>query len=197
MEVEGLRLELIPEVYEPSDDSFLLMKYSKNLKGSVLDVGCGSGIQSLANAKSNPKNTVTGVDINPKAVECSRYNAKLNGIENSEFFESDLFENVPGKSFDSIVFNPPYLPTSTDEKLRGRINDAFDGGRDGRLVIDRFLMHFDRRLSLEGKLLLLQSSLNDLEKTEEMLGRKGFGVKRIDESSFFFEKLYVIEAKRK
>lgn len=197
VEVEGLDLELIPEVYEPSDDSFLLMKYSKMLEGSVLDVGCGSGIQSLVNAKCNPDNSVTGIDINPKAVECSIRNARINGIENAQFFESDLFEKVPENKFDGIIFNPPYLPTSKEEKINGKINDAFDGGKDGRLVVDRFLMQFGKYLSPDGKLLLLQSSLNNLEKTEEMLGKKGFGVKIIDESSFFFEKLYVVEAKRK
>ena len=197
VEVEGLDLELIPEVYEPSDDSFLLMKYSKRLKGSVLDVGCGSGIQALANAKNNPDNMVTGIDVNPKAVECSRHNAKLNGIENAEFLESDLFEKIPEREFDAIIFNPPYLPTSKDEKLKGKINNAFDGGKDGRLVVDRFLMQFDGYLSPEGKLLLLQSSLNNLEKTKVMLEKKEFGVKILDEASFFFEKLYVIEAKRK
>lgn len=197
IEVEGMNLELMPEVYEPSDDSFLLVKYSKNLKGSVLDVGCGSGIQSLVNAKCNPDNSVTGVDINPKAVECSMRNARLNGIENAVFFESDLFGKVPERKFDAIIFNPPYLPTSKDEKLEGKINDAFDGGKDGRLVVDRFLADFSRYLSPDGTLLLLQSSLNGLEKTEETLDGMEFEVKILDEASFFFEKLYVVEAKRK
>lgn len=195
--VGGLCLEVVPEVYEPSDDSFLLMKRAKDLKGSVLDVGCGSGIQSLANASENPGNSVTGVDINPRAVECSRYNAKLNKIENAGFSQSDLFEKIPKKTFDGIIFNPPYLPTSRQEKIKGDINHAFDGGRDGRLVVDRFLLEFEKHLSLDGTLLLLQSSLNGLEKTERVLENQDFEMRILEEASFFFEKLYVIEAKRK
>ncbi len=197
IKVDGLNLEITPEVYEPSDDSFLLMKHSKKLRGSILDVGCGSGIQSLTNAYHNPGNSVTGIDINPKAVECSKYNAKMNAIENSEFGLSDLFEKVPKKIFDGIIFNPPYLPTRKKEKLKGGINRAFDGGKDGRLVVDRFLLRFGKYLALDGTLLLLQSSLNDLEKTKEMLEKQEFEAKILDEASFFFEKLYVIEAKRK
>lgn len=197
LKIEDLRLEITPEVYEPSEDSFLLMKHSRKLRGEVLDVGCGSGIQSLINAKNNPENFVTGIDVNKSAVECSRYNAKINKLKNAEFRLSDLFEKVPRKTFDGIIFNPPYLPTSEDEKIRGKLNYALDGGKDGRLIVDRFLINFDRYLSLNGRLLLVQSSLNNLEKTTGMLEKKNFETEILEEESFFFEKLYIIRAERK
>lgn len=196
LKIDGLVLEVTPEIYEPSDDSFLLMKYSKVLKGNVLDIGCGCGIQALVNAKHNPDNFVFGIDINRAAVECSRYNAFTNEIKNASFAVSDIFDNVPEKRFDAMVFNPPYLPTTKQEKISSELNHAFDGGFDGRLIIDRFLFEFERHLSEDGRIFLVHSSLNRPEKTVSILEERGFSVMIRDSVSFFFEKLYVFEARR-
>ncbi len=198
LNLDGLALELTHDaVYEPSDDSLLLAKYSGNLKGKILDIGCGCGIQALVNASKNPENRVLGIDINREAVKCSAYNARRNAIENVSFAVSDLFSEIPKERFDGLIFNPPYLPTVKSEKIEGELNRAFDGGPDGRMVIDRFLSGFDEYLSDDGTLLMLQSSLNDVEKTISILEEKRFMVEVKEGASFFFEKLYVLEAKRK
>jgi ribosomal protein L11 methyltransferase len=46
----------------------------------VLDLGCGSGILSLAAAKLGAR-SVLALDIDPIAVEATRANSKLNGVE--------------------------------------------------------------------------------------------------------------------
>jgi 16S rRNA (guanine1207-N2)-methyltransferase len=43
--------------------------------------------------------------VNQRAVDLSRKNLKLNGVE-AEVFQGDGFENVPG-SFDCVITNPP------------------------------------------------------------------------------------------
>lgn len=189
---DSLIFKIFPTVYTPHADSFLLAKYSKDLKGRILDIGCGCGIQSIINAKHNIENKVVGVDINPKAVENSIHNAKLNKVKNIRFLQSDLFSEVDEK-FDGIIFNPPYLPTTEQEKLRDAEDFAFNGGTDGRKVVDLFFKEFKHYLAQRATLLLVQSSLNDLEKTEEILGSKGFSVEIIDEEEFFFEKIYVLK----
>ena len=196
MEVDGLLFEVTPAVYEPSDDSFLLAKYSEKLKGTILDVGCGCGIHAIVNAKKNPENSVLGIDINRAAIACAAYNASLNRIKNISFIPSNLFEKVGERHFNGIIFNPPYLPTEKHERIGSGLNDAFDGGKDGRLILDRFLLNFDRYLSEGGTLLLMQSSLNDMEKTVSALEEKAFSVTIRDRMEFFFEKLYVLEARR-
>ena len=138
IEIEGIKLKLHPEVYEPAEDSILLLKNLIDVRDKeVLEIGVGTGLISIACAKRGAKRVV-GVDINPYAVKLAKENAKLNNV-NITFFESDLFENVEGE-FDVILFNPPYLPTSEDDKIDSYLNYAFDGGENGREILDRLSM---------------------------------------------------------
>jgi len=194
----GLRLMIFPDVYEPAEDSMLLAGCAAKLKGRVLDMGCGSGLVGLACAKGSPENRVVCADLNQGAVENARANAEQNRIANVEFVLTDLFSKIKKEpKFDAIVFNPPYLPTAENERVRGKLNLAFDGGKNGRKVTDRFLAAFPRFLKKDGKLLLVESSLAGIEKTVAKLGGMGFGARILGEEKFFFERIVVIEAKRR
>jgi len=48
--------------------------------GSLLDIGCGSGVLSIAAAKLGFA-PVTGIDVDEAAVEATRANARANGVE--------------------------------------------------------------------------------------------------------------------
>ncbi len=193
-----MKLEIFKEVYEPAEDSFMLAEYAKKLKGKILDMGTGCGIVALANALHNKDNFVEGCDVNEKAVKNAEHNAKINGVKNAKFFVSDLFSAVPkNKKYDWIVFNPPYLPTGKNERIKGKLNAAFDGGRNGRRVLDRFLKECRKYLKKSGGLMLLSSSINGHEKTIRILERMGFEVEVLCEERFFFEKLYVVKAIRR
>ena len=70
-----------PQVYEPAEDSELLMENLVDVKNKVvLDVGTGTGIQAINAVKKGAK-IVVGVDINPYAIEIARENALLNNLE--------------------------------------------------------------------------------------------------------------------
>ncbi|RLI28489.1 MAG: hypothetical protein DRO46_03920, partial [Candidatus Hecatellales archaeon] len=79
------------EVYEPSDDSFLLAESLKVRKGErVLDLGCGSGFLGLLAAARG--SSVVAVDINPEAIRATRENAEANGLASRvEARQGDLF----------------------------------------------------------------------------------------------------------
>ncbi|MDQ8737773.1 class I SAM-dependent methyltransferase [Paenibacillus sp. LHD-38] len=81
------------------------LELSANAK--VLDVGCGYGPIGLTSAKLADQGRVTMIDINERAVELSKENAKLNQISNVTVLQSDLFEAVKEMKFDVIVTNPP------------------------------------------------------------------------------------------
>ncbi|PYE43672.1 class I SAM-dependent methyltransferase [Paenibacillus barcinonensis] len=73
----------------------------------VLDVGCGYGPIGLTAAKLVPDGHVTMVDINERAVELSRENAKGNGITNVTIMQSNLLTEVKQRDFDVVLTNPP------------------------------------------------------------------------------------------
>ena len=125
-------------VYIPAEDSYLLADNLEIEQGqSVLEIGTGSGIVAMYASKLTDKITVT--DINFDACELARKNFEDNGIENIEILFGNLFEPVENRKFDVILFNTPYLPTEDGEVLDDTINYAFDGGLNGRKVIDLFL----------------------------------------------------------
>jgi release factor glutamine methyltransferase len=188
---DEFRFRVFPGVYEPAEDSFMLALEAKKLKGDLLDIGTGCGIQAIVAKKAK----ATGADINPSAVENAKANARANG-SCANFLVSDLFSDVSGK-FDAIVFNPPYLPTSAGEKLEGLENLAYDGGEDGREVLDRFLAEFSGNLRREGKVLLLLSTLSDNGETRERLSGLGFSCKELARRHVgLMEELFVLEARR-
>ncbi|MBU4189759.1 MAG: methyltransferase [Candidatus Thermoplasmatota archaeon] len=181
-----MNIKNCPKVYKPSDDTFLMLKNIKIRNGeNVLDMGTGSGIIGIHSAKLGAN--VTCADINPYAVELAEENAGLNNVD-IKVVESDLFERIKGK-FDVIVFNPPYLPTSNDERIDDEINFAWDGGKEGSQVIVGFLRNFKRYLKKDGRCYLLVSSLNKkaLKRIEELDG------KLIGEKKLFFESLRVFQ----
>lgn len=74
----------------------LLEKYVKE-GDSVLDMGCGSGILSVASLLVGAKSAV-GVDIDPLAVKTAVENAKLNNVGDKFIgITGDLTEKVSGK----------------------------------------------------------------------------------------------------
>lgn len=79
----------------------------------ALDLGTGTGIQALLAARHSKH--VVATDINPRALEFARFNAALNGVDNIEFIEADLFDEFGDRTFDLIVCNPPFTvsPAST------------------------------------------------------------------------------------
>ncbi|MEC0171077.1 class I SAM-dependent methyltransferase [Paenibacillus graminis] len=74
---------------------------------AVLDVGCGYGPIGISAAYLVPKGHVTMIDINSRAVELARENARNNGTVNVTVMESDVLSAVKGQKFDVIVTNPP------------------------------------------------------------------------------------------
>lgn len=70
----------------------------------VIDVGCGSGILSIAAAKLGCKH-VTGVDIDPMCIETSSYLSKINSVSDKfDVFIGDLAEKVDVQA-DVVVAN--------------------------------------------------------------------------------------------
>ena len=180
-------------VYIPAEDSYLLADNLEIKDGqSVLEIGTGSGIVAMYASKLTDNITVS--DINFDACELARKNFKENGIDNIEILFGNLFEPVKNKKFDVILFNTPYLPTDKDEVLGNTINYAFDGGLNGRKVIDLFLNEVKNHLNDGGIVQLIQSSLSGNEETLTKLDELGFMAEIKKSEHFFFEDIVLINA---
>ena len=178
-------------VYIPAEDSYLLADNLEIKEGqSVLEIGTGSGIVAMYASRLTDKITVT--DINFDACELARKNFEDNGIKNIEILFGNLFEPVENRKFDVILFNTPYLPTEENDIIDDDLNYAFDGGADGRKVIDPFLYEVKNHLNDNGKVQLIQSSLSNIPKTLDILEKEGFRCEITASEHFFFEEVALI-----
>ncbi|WP_407424656.1 HemK2/MTQ2 family protein methyltransferase [Methanobrevibacter sp.] len=178
-------------VYIPSDDTFLLAENLEIKEGqSVLEIGTGSGLVSMY--ASLLTDDVTATDINYNALELAEKNFKLNNIDTIRLEFGDLFEPVKNEKFDVILFNTPYLPTDSDDIIDGDLNYAFDGGLNGRKVIDLFLNEVKNHLNDGGIVQLIQSSLSDNDETLNRLDDLGFIAEIAKKEHYFFEDIVLI-----
>jgi release factor glutamine methyltransferase len=180
-------------VYIPAEDSYLL---AENLEikpdQSVLEIGTGSGIVAMYASRLSDSITVT--DINFDACELARKNFEANDIEGIEILFGNMFEPVENRKFDVILFNTPYLPTEEGEVLDDTINYAFDGGLNGRKVIDLFLDEVGNHLNDGGIVQMIQSSLSGNDETLQKFDEMGFIAEVKASEHFFFEDITLINA---
>jgi release factor glutamine methyltransferase len=159
-----LTIELHPDVYDPAEDSFLLLESLTIHPGdTILELGTGCGLIALECARRGA--TVVCTDINPSAVQLTSRNIKRNRplLKGTiDIRQGDLFSVLKDvELFDVIVFNPPYLPTKEKERIGGWFDVATDGGRDGLRVTKRFLQEVSRHLSRRGCAYFIASSLSN------------------------------------
>ena len=99
---------------------------------------------------------------------------------------------MKNRKFDVILFNTPYLPTEEGEVRDDTINYAFDGGLNGRKVIDLFLNEVKNHLNEGGIVQLIQSSLSDNDETLNKLDELGFIAEIAKKEHYFFEDIVLI-----
>jgi len=171
------------QLYKPREDSFLLQKQVKKFaKGFVLDVGTGSGILALEAVKKRTVKKVIAMDIQQKVIDhCQQHiiNKKI------QFLKSNLFNEIEEK-FDTIIFNPPYLPQNA--KLKDL---TLDGGKKGYEVLERFLNEVNDYLKPDGIVLIGFSSLTKKEKIDGIIERNLLSHELLDKKHVFFEDLFV------
>jgi len=192
-EYKDIKYQTHPQVYQPAEDTFLLADSIKvNRICDVLEIGTGTGLIAITAAKR--ANKVIATDINPNALECAVKNIITNKTYNVELRKGDLFEPVKDEKFDLILFNTPYLPSSDDEKIDDELEAAWNGGKNGRKTIDRFITVAKDYLKPEGKVQLVQSSLADNQETLDKLRGLGFEADITSREKCFFEEIVVITA---
>lgn len=172
-------------LYEPSEDSFLIQKHIKDYaKGTVLEIGTGSGILAETAAQCSHVRKVLAVDIQQGIIEHCKKTIKNDKLT---FKQSDLFSNIKkSEQFNCIIFNPPYLPTNT------RAPDVtLDAGKKGYEIIERFLNDVNKHLTPDGTILLLFSSFSKKHVIDDIIKKNLLEATQIDQQHISFETLYV------
>ena len=168
-----MRLLILPGVLRPPSDAWMLagLLPSRLSPGAaVLDVFTGSGVLAVAAARAGAR--VSAIDLSRRAAACARINARLNGVE-VRALRGDLFAPVASESFDAITANPPYLPGADGAFPARGAARAWEGGPDGRALLDRLCDEAPAHLRPGGELLLVQSSLAGTEATLARLDGAG------------------------
>lgn len=180
-------------VYEPAEDTFLAAENMRVAEDdNVLDIGTGCGILAVLAAKK-AKNVVA-IDINPHALKCARRNAETYSIKNIEFRYGNLFQPLErNERFSLIIFNSPYLPSEPNEE-KSWFEIAWAGGPSGRQVIDRFIEDVHKFLTDAGRVLLVQSSLSDVDRTLQLFKEKNFQASIVAQVKVPFESIVLVEA---
>jgi release factor glutamine methyltransferase len=166
-EFYGVALRVTPAVLIPRPETELLVEAvlsavdpTRPLR--ILDIGTGSGAIAIALATHLPQAAITATDISPAALAVAAANAARHNLTaRIRFVESDLLSAfTPTETFDAIVSNPPYVPTSDRATLHPEVRDhepaaALFAGPDG---LDLY-----RRLIPQARAALVPNGLLALE----------------------------------
>jgi ribosomal protein L3 glutamine methyltransferase len=85
---------------------------------SVLDLCTGSGCLAILSAAAFPNAMVDAVDLSPEALQVARRNVADYELQDRlNLIQSDLFAQLPGKKYDIIISNPPYVDAASVSAL--------------------------------------------------------------------------------
>ncbi|BBY98075.1 HemK2/MTQ2 family protein methyltransferase [Mycolicibacterium fallax] len=179
-------------VYRPQQDSQLLIDAvtaGGPLRGRrVADLGTGSGVVAIAAAGLG--GTVTAFDVCPNAVRCARAQvaAADAAVDVRLGSWTRALEFAP---FDLVLSNPPYVPVLTDPDDAEIPASAgppvsWDGGADGRRMLDPLCAAAPDLLSDGGTLFVVQSSLAGAEESLRRLVNAGLRAEIIATKSIPF-----------
>lgn len=133
-----------------------------NIKGKILDFGCGYGSIGIIVSK------ITGLevdmlDINKRSIDLAKENSKLNKVK-TNIFESNIYENVQNK-YDYIISNPPI--------------------RVGNEILHKILFEAKDHLNDNGKLIIVVNKDQGAKSLMEKL-KKFYNVNLIAKNKGFF-----------
>ena len=176
-----LRLLRAPGVYPAQRDTWLLadvlraeLSTAPRDRRRVLEIGTGTGALSTV-AAGFADASVTAVDVCRRALVSAWVNARVRG-RRLDLRRGNLTAPVAGERFDLVVSNPPYVPAPDDVLPQQGPARAWDGGRDGRALLDRLCRDAPGLLEPGGCLLLVQSALSGTDRTADALREAGLVV---------------------
>jgi len=184
----GVRVLVSDAVYEPSHDSYLLVKALNQAvhhgNEVALDIGCGACPEAVYLARRG--HYVIAVDVNPCALTCCARTAHSQNLDALiDVVQCFSAMCIRSSCIDIAVFNPPYLPCSDDSTW---LDVAVCGGEEGvdalKAFINDALVACRRRCTI----VFVLSSLQNLERVARELSQCS-ELEILDCIPFFYEEL--------
>ncbi|KAG2368792.1 S-adenosyl-L-methionine-dependent methyltransferase [Suillus spraguei] len=168
----------LEQVYDPAEDTFLLLDaleqeaeaLQKERPLICLEVGSGSGCVSafLGKILGQSSSLYLCTDINKHATRCTFATGKQNKIP-LDPVTCSLTRPLLSRlhhAIDVLLFNPPYVPTDTDEASSAQssadITGSWAGGADGMEITNRLLQDVECLLSPRGRFYLVALKQNNV-----------------------------------
>lgn len=188
-EFYGLPFHVTPDVLIPRPETEHLVEKGLAIAGQIsasrtttpkiLDIGTGSGAIAVALAHHLPAAHIAATDLSASALDLARKNAERNAVaDRIRFLEGDLLSPVAGESFDLIVSNPPYVPSTDRNTLSVEVRDhepalALFAGADGLDIYSRLIPSAFSALT-HGGFLLLEIGYGQADAIRALLNESGF-----------------------
>lgn len=126
---------------------------------TILDLCTGSGCLAIVAAHVFPQAVVDAVDLSAGALAVARRNVRDHRlVSRLRLLHSDLFAALPGRRYDLIISNPPYVGDTAMRRLPAEYRHepelALHGGRDGLDLVRRILAEAPDHLAPRGWLVM-------------------------------------------
>jgi len=189
---------ILENVYEPSDDTWLLLELLSGEIGNrydlCMDLGCGTGILGLYLLKNDVCRRVVFIDKNPYATLNTMINLIVNNVSHRGLIihGDEAGEFLREGIFDLVVANPPYLPGES----RDLLDEALISGIEGYEIVNLFIQYAYKTLKINGKLYIVYSTLSKPDVIEPLLN-KYFNTYKWGTKRFFYETIIAVGACKK
>lgn len=186
----SMSIYVFKNVYEPSDDTWLLMELvePRKINGKVVvDTCSGTGILGIYSWIIGRPRKIVFIDISEQAIANIMFNIKHLNLCDYLILRCDLLRCLNEHSVDVVLANPPYLPGI------GKDLDLYGGVHGYEIILD-LIIEANRVLRNRGSLFLVYSSLSNEDIIIDYLHKYGFKVYRKKSKHFSFEDIIAIEA---
>lgn len=140
------------------DPVLLAAALPRNLKGKILDLGCGVGTAGFCALHHMPHLKLIGIEANKDAAERAFRNGKLNHFaENIQIFHEKLgsdnfIDPLKGDEVDMAISNPPWFEPAHSRKAEG---SRGDGRQESDVSLDIWLDYMIRKLRTGGLIAII------------------------------------------
>jgi release factor glutamine methyltransferase len=186
-EFYGRDFEVGPEVLIPRPETETLVEAALDAlrrspargNPSVLDLGTGSGAIAVTLACERPDVRIVASDTSAAALDIARVNARKHGCAGRiELLRGSWYQAVPGRRFDLVVANPPYVAAGDAHLAEGDLrfepgSALTDGSADGLDSIRAIVAGAGAHLA-EGGALLFEHGYDQAEAVAALLAAAGF-----------------------